>query len=165
MSRSIGRNFIAVFTALLLVGAGLGVAGCGGSGSDQEAINQAKDEGAKEAREEIRIKEIQKELKALRRRGGRGAGSAPAPTDSSSAPAPSSPTSSSSNCGSEVSVNSVTSCPFGENVMSAYFEEVGTGSGSVYAYSPTTSRSYSMYCTAGSPHECTGGNGAAVYFP
>ena len=34
----------------------------------------------------------------------------------------------------------------------------------VYAYSPTTGQTYSMYCTAGSPHECAGSN-EAVYFP
>jgi hypothetical protein len=28
-----------------------------------------------------------------------------------------------------------------------------------------TNRSYNMYCTGTSPHVCTGGNNAAVYFP
>lgn len=30
---------------------------------------------------------------------------------------------------------------------------------------PARNRYYTMYCTAGTPHECTGGNHAAVYFP
>ena len=35
----------------------------------------------------------------------------------------------------------------------------------VTAFSPATNRSYTMYCTTSSPHVCTGGTDAAVYFP
>jgi hypothetical protein len=36
---------------------------------------------------------------------------------------------------------------------------------SVTVYSPTTDRTYTMSCSAGTPHVCTGGNNASVYFP
>ncbi len=68
------------------------------------------------------------------------------------------------NCGGELSVNSHTTCPFAENVERAYYAEVGSGPGVVVAYSPATERDYTMSCTD-SPHECTGGDDAAVYFP
>jgi hypothetical protein len=74
------------------------------------------------------------------------------------------PTPSIESCGGELEVNSDTTCPFAENVEDDYFAEIGSGSGSIEAYSPVTETFYVMYCTA-SPHECTGGHNAAVYFP
>lgn len=65
------------------------------------------------------------------------------------------------NCGGGVTAGARTSCPFAENVR-AQFER--SGSGILDVYSPTTGRTYRMYCTSGSPHVCTGGNGASVYF-
>ena len=94
-------------------------------------------------------------------RRGRPGGAAPA---GAAAPAVAS-SSSSGNCGGALSANEHTTCGFAENVEDAYYSEIGSGSGVVYAFSPTTNQEYSMYCTAGSPHECTGGNDAAVYFP
>ena len=140
-------------------------AGCGDSGSSQEELDAARQEGAAKARQEYKIRQIQKELKALRKRGGgSGAASVPGP---GTAPAPEggSSSSGSGNCGGSLSANEVTTCGFAENVEDAYYAEIGSGSGTVIAYSPTTGETYSMYCTAGSPHECTGGNDAAVYFP
>ena len=66
------------------------------------------------------------------------------------------------NCGGGLSVGPNTTCGFGENVRSAYEQ---SGSSVVKATSPTTGRTYTMYCTSASPHTCTGGNDAAVYFP
>lgn len=66
------------------------------------------------------------------------------------------------NCGGGTSVGPNTSCGFARNVRSAYER---SGSSVVTATSPTTGRTYTMYCTSGSPHVCTGGNNAAVYFP
>jgi hypothetical protein len=136
--------------------------GCGDSGASQEELDAARQEGAAKARQEYKIRQIQKELKALRKRGGGsrtasvpGPGTAPAPEDGSG----------SGNCGGSLSANEVTTCGFAEAVEDAYYAEIGSGAGTVVAYSPTTEQSYSMYCTAGSPHECTGGNGAAVFFP
>ena len=64
-----------------------------------------------------------------------------------------------------ISVNSVTSCPFAENVESAW-ESSGDAS-SVTAVSPATGLTYTMSCTAsGTGYEvCTGGNNAYVEFP
>jgi hypothetical protein len=136
--------------------------GCGDSGASQEELQQARQEGAAKARQEAKIDQIQKELKSLRRDRGSGRSSIPDPGDP---PAPESTTSTSGNCGGSLSANENTTCGFAENVESAYYSEIGSGSGTVSAYSPTTQQYYSMYCTAGSPHECTGGNNAAVYFP
>ena len=74
-----------------------------------------------------------------------------------------------SSCGGDaasggISVNSVTSCPFAENVESAW---EASGDGSVTAYSPVTGLDYTMYCSdTGTGYVlCTGGNNASVEFP
>ena len=89
---------------------------------------------------------------------------APAPA------APAAPAGAAQYCGSPadqggISVNSVTSCPFAENVESAW-ESSGDAS-SVTAFSPATGLTYTMSCTAsGTGYEvCTGGNNAYVEFP
>jgi hypothetical protein len=74
-------------------------------------------------------------------------------------PAP--PLASRTDCGNGLTVGPNTSCPFAENVRAAY---QSSGSGTLNVYSPTTGQSYRMYCTSGSPHVCTGGHGASVYF-
>ena len=86
------------------------------------------------------------------------------------AAAPAAPGGPSQYCGSPadqggISVNSVTSCPFAENVESAW-ESSGDAS-SVTALSPATGLTYTMSCTAsGTGYEvCTGGNNAYVEFP
>jgi len=71
------------------------------------------------------------------------------------------PLSSATNCGGGLTVGAHTSCPFAENVREAF---QSSGSGVLDVYSPTTGQTYRMYCTSGSPHVCTGGNGASVYF-
>jgi hypothetical protein len=64
-----------------------------------------------------------------------------------------------------ISVNSVTSCPFAENVESA--SESSGDASSVTAFSPATGLTYTMSCTgSGTGYEvCTGGNNAYVEFP
>lgn len=158
--RFISQKFPVVVLAALAV-SGLALAGCGDSGASQEEIEAARHQGAAKARQQAKISQIQKELKELKK-GNEGsaeaaAGSSPAPDGSSN--------SGSGNCGGSLSANGNTTCGFAANVQQAYFDEIGSGSGTVVAYSPTTGQSYSMYCTAGSPHECSGGNDAAVYFP
>jgi len=76
-----------------------------------------------------------------------------------------------SNCGGDaasggISVNSVTSCPFAENVESAWNSSGDSGSGTVAVYSPVTDQTYTMYCTPSdtSYEVCTGGNDAYVEF-
>jgi len=155
------RRLPLVLAALSLTLLGLILAGCGDSGASDEEIEAARKEGAVKAHQAERIREIQKELKALRKNGGAGKvapGTSPAPEGGSSAAG-------SGNCSGALSANSNTTCGFAENVEEAYYAEIGSGSGTVIAYSPTTGQTYSMYCSSGSPHECTGGNDAAVYFP
>jgi hypothetical protein len=65
-------------------------------------------------------------------------------------------------CGSGLAAGPNTSCAFAENVRAAYLTN---GPGWISVYSPVTRRTYDMYCTPTSPHVCTGGNNAAVYFP
>jgi hypothetical protein len=65
-------------------------------------------------------------------------------------------------CGGGVVVGPNTSCGFARNVQAEYER---TGSGVLSVFSPATGRTYRVYCTSGSPHACTGGNNAAVYFP
>ena len=59
-----------------------------------------------------------------------------------------------------VSVNSVTSCPFGLNVARSF----AAGQRNPYVYSPVTGRYYRMYCSRRSSRTwvCTGGNNAYV---
>jgi hypothetical protein len=158
-NRSLRLSIVAGALVLLCL-AGIG---CGDSGASQEELDAARKEGAAKARQEYKIQQIQKELKALRKRdGGSTRTSAPG---AGIAPAPEGRSSDSGNCGGSLSANEVTTCGFAEAVEDAYYAEIGSGAGTVIAYSPTTEQTYSMYCTAGSPHECTGGNGAAVFFP
>ena len=154
---------IAVLAVAALAILGFALTGCSDSGASSEEIEAARKEGAVKAHQAERIREIQKELKALRKNGG--SGKAASATAGSPAPEGGSSTSGSGNCSGSLSANSVTTCGFAENVEDAYYAEIGSGSGTVYAYSPTTGQTYSMYCSAGSPHTCTGGNDAAVYFP
>ena len=93
-----------------------------------------------------------------------------APAAAAAPAAPAAPGGPSQYCGSPadqggISVNSVTSCPFAENVESAW-ESSGDAS-SVTAFSPATGLTYTMSCTAsGTGYEvCTGGNNAYVEFP
>jgi Glucodextranase, domain B len=65
-------------------------------------------------------------------------------------------------CGNGLLVGPNTSCGFAENVRAEYS---GNGPGWLSVYSPATGRTYNMFCTGSSPHVCTGGNNAAVYFP
>ncbi len=160
-SQKLKHSALSLSTAAAVAAFSFALVACGDSGPSDAELNEAKQAGAAHAREQIRIKQIQHELRALRHGGGSGS-AAPATTAGSGS---SSSTAGASTCGGELSTNSVTTCPFAENVKATYFEEIGSGSGTVYVYSPVTGKSYTMYCTAGSPHECTGGNDAAVFFP
>jgi hypothetical protein len=67
-------------------------------------------------------------------------------------------------CGGTVFVGPDTSCPFAENVASAYMEAGNSGSRTVTAVSPATNQAYTMQCVDGSPVACTGGTNAVVEF-
>ena len=147
---------IGVFAVLAL-----SLAACGGdSGASQEELDRARSEGVAKARQQAKIDDIEKQLKSLRKNGSPSQGS-PQPTSESSPAA----TGGSTSCGGTLSVGPNTTCGFAANVESDYFSEIASGSGSVYSYSPTTGQYYTMYCSAGSPHVCTGGHDASVYFP
>jgi serine/threonine protein kinase len=75
------------------------------------------------------------------------------------------PTSGITSCAGDVTVGPNTSCGFGENVEQAY-DEGGGGDTAVSAYSPATGATYTIDCTGGVPHVCTGGttHDASVYF-
>jgi hypothetical protein len=81
-----------------------------------------------------------------------------------SAPAPAAPVSG-TDCGGDVHAGPNTSCAFALNVRDAYNEAPGRVT-SVDVFSPTTGRTYTMFCSpAGSGITCTGGNNASVTFP
>jgi len=145
----------ALLAAMFAVGA---LTACGGSDSASESeIEQAREEGAEQARQSERIQQLQKEVKKLDRgKGSSSGGSAPAPVTGSA------PSGATGSCGSGVSVGPNTSCPFALNVAETYYR---TGSSVIDVYSPTTGETYTMTCSSGSPHVCTGGNDASVYFP
>lgn len=154
-------QILTVLAACLLLATAF--AACGGdSGASQEELDQARTEGEEQALQQAKIEDIEKQLKSLRKKNKNGRPSTAPPPSSSGSPAASGGNSS---CGGGLSVGPNTSCGFAANVEADYFSEIGSGSGSVYSYSPTTGRYYTMYCSAGSPHVCTGGNNASVYFP
>lgn len=130
---------------------------CGSSGAGQDELDQARTEGAKEAHQQAKIEQIEHQLKSLKR-----GHATPNGTNPSGSPTAAS---GGTSCGGNLSVGQSTTCAFAENVEYQYYAEIGSGAGTVVAYSPVTEKLYSMYCTAGEPHECTGGNNASVYFP
>jgi serine/threonine protein kinase len=97
--------------------------------------------------------------------------SGPGPTAPTAPTAPSTPNSGTppsaggtTSCGGQLSVGPNTTCGFAQNVRQAY-EQSGGGDTDVSAFSAATGKTYTMHCTAGSPHVCTGANDASVYFP
>jgi hypothetical protein len=171
------RRVLAVAVAIALCAGALSACGGGSTVTDAGVVSQARHQAADHVHSEERLRRLEARLHEVGQRAHRskivpvpyvsGAGSstddgtyyAPGPEY---APAPE-PRSGGS-CGGELSVNAYTSCPFAEAVEQAYYETVGSGPGVVVAYSSVTERSYSMTCS-GSPHECTGGDHAVVYFP
>jgi hypothetical protein len=134
---------------------------CGSSGASQDEIDRARKEGSAETRQQLKIKHIEEELHSLKKHGhATNQAQTQAGANTSGAA-----TAGAASCGGTLSVGPNTTCGFAANVEADYYAEIGSGAGTVSAYSPTTGRYYSMYCTAGSPHQCTGGNEASVYFP
>lgn len=140
---------------------GAGFAACGGGTSDEEIV-QAEKRGRHYKMEQERKRRIEKELKELRK-GQKQLGQSSAPNPAP-APAPAPAPESHTSCGGSLSVGPATTCEFAENVQYEYENEIGSGSGTVYAYSPANNEVYEMNCTA-APHECSGAISATVYFP
>jgi hypothetical protein len=161
--------------AVVAIVSAVALSACGGSASTATGeLTQARQATANHVHREDRLRRLEARLHRVDHSGK--ARSVPIPTYITPAPptvddgtyynpAPA-PTAASTggSCGGELSVNSNTSCPFAQNVENAYYAEVGSGSGEVVAYSPVTERDYTMSCS-GSPHECTGGDDAAIFFP
>jgi len=143
---------------------------CGG-GSDDSKLQQARAQGARQERErqmqrniEANQKRLLRELERLkrqRRKENRRSGGAPKPVPAP-APAPAPAPVSGTDCGNGLRAGPNTSCAFADVVRSAY---ESSDTPTVDAYSPTTGKVYTMTCTGGSPHVCTGGNNASVTFP
>jgi len=149
-----------IVTILAVFAAVLGLAACGSSDDASEAeLNRARTEAAEQARQSERIHQLQKEVKNLDGNGGGGGSAGSGSAGSSSGSVSSGGTNS---CGNGVSVGPNTTCPFAFNVADAYRS---SGSNVVDVYSPVTGKTYTMTCSSGSPHVCTGGNDASVYFP
>lgn len=157
------RRSVAIAGAIAAAGT---LAACGGQDEPSaEQVAEIRREVLRELRAEQRqraadrkLKDLERQLRALKRRERRKPAKPPA-AGGGSAPAQSA--SSGSSCGGGLSVNSVTSCPFAQNVAEAY--RGSGGASSIDVYSPVTGTTYTMSCGGGVPVVCTGGNGAAVY--
>jgi hypothetical protein len=140
-------------------------AGCGGDdGASQEQLQQAREDGAKEAQAQAKLNQLERQVKQLRKKGNKQAKS----SGSSSSPAASTSSSSSgggqTSCGGGVTAGANTSCAFAMNVAGEYGSNPGASS--IMAYSPVTGVLYQMNCSPnGAGTVCTGGNNASVYIP
>jgi hypothetical protein len=156
-----------VSAVLVLLCLGLFAYGCGGDdGPTQEQLDQAKAEGAKEAREQAKLDQLQDQVKQLQKKANNGAdknsgsnktaGQGDGYYNGSSGSGPV------SSCGAGVEVGPNTSCAFAMNVAGEYGSNPGASS--IDAYSPVTGEHYTMSCGPWNGGTvCTGGNGAAVY--
>lgn len=148
--------------ALILIASAFAV-GCGDDGASQEELDRARAEGAKEAKEEARVKQLQRQLNQLQReqRGKRESTGGSAGSGSSAAPAGGP----AKYCAGGVGASAATSCDFAMNVAGEYGSNPGAAT--IGAYSPVTGQHYTMSCaaTSGWSAVCTGGNGAVVFIP
>jgi hypothetical protein len=126
----------------------LGLAACGGSNISQQDVSQAATQAAQEAK----LKALKDQVQALQQQNG------------TSTPTGGSSDSSGRDCGSGVvALNAGTTCPFALNVAATYYDSGQPGT--VEVFSPVTHQTYTMSCTAGHPHTCSGGNNAQVSVP
>jgi hypothetical protein len=162
--RSRACRIAAVAVLALTLTAGLSACG-GGDGASSEELVKAEKRGRHYRMEQERKRRIERELKELRKAQKQGSGAPSQAPAITTAPAPTTaPSSSRSSCGGSLEVGPATTCAFAENVRYEYESEIGSGSGTVYAYSAANDEIYEMYCTS-APHECSGAISATVYFP
>jgi hypothetical protein len=178
--RDIRRRFVVV--AGLMVLAGLTLAACGGGSSTlgQVEKEQAEQHGrevaqerAKEQRLEQKLTKLERENREAKKRHRekerdelkRQQAHVSPPTSSESTSAPSSSTPSGTDCGGGTIAGPETSCGFALNVRAEYEAFIGSGSGTVEAWSEANEEMYDMYCTVGTYHECSGAISATVYWP
>jgi type II secretory pathway pseudopilin PulG len=143
----------AVLAALVLISS-LG-SGCGGA--SQQQLQQARQQG----KDQQQLRDLQKQVDRQRQQNQAGAGGGGSP----GSPGPGGGSGSGGGgCGGGVSAGPSTTCPFAQNVRTAYYRN-GGGNITVDVYSPVTGQTYSMSCgPSGGRVVCTGGNGASVYF-
>jgi hypothetical protein len=171
------NGFIRVSAVLaLVVCGGLMLTACGGSsGASKEEIAQAEQHGREVRAEKEKERKLEREIQKLKKERlgekkrkkekAREKQQAPAPqTAPQSTSAPSSSTPSGTDCGEGVVAGPETSCGFAIETRNEYEREIGSGPGTVEAYSDANETWYSMTCT-GAPHVCSGAISATVYFP
>lgn len=147
-----GRG-VTILMAGALLCSGLVTVGCGEDSPSEAELREARQQGAQAAR----LRELERELRQQERKQNGGGATPQAPATPGTSP----PSSGRSSCGGGVTVGPNTSCPFAQSVRSAY-----PGSDTPFeVHSSVTGQTYTMRCTTGSPHVCTGGNNASVYFP
>ena len=171
-----GRFALMVVVVLI---AGMSLTACGGGSSTlaQQEKEQAEEHGREEAQERAKEKRLELKLSKLERENGqakkrhrekerrelkeRNEGVTPPPSTESTPP----PSSEGTDCGGGTIAGPETSCGFAINTRAEYEAYVGSGSGSVEAWSEANSQYYDMYCTEGARHECSGAISATVYWP
>ncbi len=149
-------------TATLTMLLAVFVIGCGGGsdGASQEELDQARREGAQQAKEQARMDALEAKLKQLSKQNMNASGGTNTNGGSNSGGSPSGLTA----CADGVSAGPNTTCAFAMNVAGEYGSNPGATT--ISAYSPVTGENYTMTCSAYSAgHICTGGNGASVYLP
>lgn len=143
------------------------VAGCGGDdGASEDQLQQAREDGAKEAKAQMKLDQLQKQVNQLSKKSKKSSkkNSGSSSSSSSTPPAPSSSGSGYTACGGGVQAGSSTSCEFAMNVAGEYGSNPGASS--ISAYSPVTGEMYTMSCSySGGGTVCSGGNGASVFIP
>jgi hypothetical protein len=157
---------------VLAIGVSLLLSGC--SKTSQEDLDKAKAAGASEEAAKLKQKTLEEEQARLAAEVKR-LQAAAAKSASATAPAAATVTQTvqggtvqggtgtkGTSCGGNLSVGPNTTCAFAANVRSAFYD-AGGGNVNVEVYSPVTGRYYTMYCVAGVPSVCRGGNNAVVY--
>lgn len=137
------------------------LAGCGVGGDDKasdEQIAKEREDAADQARQEERLHQLEEKLKESERQNGQSKGS-----DRRRRSGGAAPVSRGNSCGGGISVGPNTTCAFARVVRDEYIASGQTDT--IEATSPATGQTYTMFCSSGSPHVCTGGNNASVYFP
>ena len=157
--QTLRRGQVAI-AAVVVVALPFGLAACGDSGASKEELAKAAHKGAVHRAEQERLRKLERELKEVHKVPKTGSAEPNPPTSRESNPGPSG-----TDCGNDLIAGPETSCGFAENVRAVYENEIGVGAGHLFAYSPANETVYPMYCTAGSPHECSGAISATVYFP
>jgi len=155
---------VLLILAILCVGAF--AAGCGGdNGASEQEIQQARQEGAKEAKDQAKLDQLEAQVNGLAKKNRQSARNTNKPTATVSPVSPTTSSGAVSACTGGVGVGPNTSCEFAMNVAGEYGSNPGASS--IQAYSPVTGEYYTMNCgpSGGGGTVCTGGNGASVYVP